>query len=233
MQVLLIAPNEEEREITAYALRQAGMTIQAQASFSYTLDTLHERPFEVILYIPHTLDTLLDDLRTLRTQSQVPLIIICDPLTEDLHCQLLDEGCTLALSRPVSLRILKRYITSFFKREGGIPPTLLTSLELGDGQGSIRLDPQTRTVSVAEHPPQRLTQLEFRLLYLLMTNAGQVIPVDDIIERVWGYEAEGNRDLVRGLVRRLRLKIEPSKQNPRFIQNLPGVGYRFELLPQR
>jgi DNA-binding response OmpR family regulator len=56
-----------------------------------------------------------------------------------------------------------------------------------------------------------------------------VIPVDVIVERVWGYTGQGSRDLVRGLVSRLRRKIEPNQGEPRFIQNVPGVGYRFSL----
>jgi DNA-binding response OmpR family regulator len=84
-------------------------------------------------------------------------------------------------------------------------------------------------VSVRGGEARRLTQLEFRLLYVLMVNRGQVIPVDVIVERVWGYTGQGSRDLVRGLVSRLRRKIEPNQGEPRFIQNVPGVGYRFSL----
>ena len=84
-------------------------------------------------------------------------------------------------------------------------------------------------VTVLEQPSRRLTQLEFRLLYVLMVNQEQVIPVDVIVERVWGYTGQGSRELVRGLVSRLRRKIEPDVRQPRFIQNVPGVGYRFSL----
>ena len=44
-----------------------------------------------------------------------------------------------------------------------------------------------------------MTQLEFRLLYTLMSNRGQVIPIENLIERVWGYEGTGSRELARGL----------------------------------
>jgi DNA-binding response OmpR family regulator len=91
----------------------------------------------------------------------------------------------------------------------------------------IALNPATRTVVVAGQEPQRLTQLEFRLLYVLMTNREQVVPTEIIIERVWGYSGEGSRDLVRGLVSRLRRKVEPNPENPKFIQTIPGTGYCF------
>jgi len=61
----------------------------------------------------------------------------------------------------------------------------------------------------------------------LMTNPDWVIPIDTIVERVWGYSGAGNRELVRGLVRRLRRKIEPHPYKHRYIQNTPSVGYRF------
>jgi DNA-binding response OmpR family regulator len=84
-------------------------------------------------------------------------------------------------------------------------------------------------VRAGERPPQRLTQLEFRLLYVLMTNRDQVIPSDIIVERVWGYTGTGSRELVRNLVSRLRSKIEVDPGNPAYIQTVPGVGYQFGL----
>jgi DNA-binding response OmpR family regulator len=93
----------------------------------------------------------------------------------------------------------------------------------------IALDPTTRSVRLADAVPRRLTQLEFRLLYLLMTHRGQVLPTDLIVERVWGYSGEGDRDLVRGLISRLRKKIEADPDSPVYIQTVPGIGYLFAL----
>jgi DNA-binding response OmpR family regulator len=62
-----------------------------------------------------------------------------------------------------------------------------------------------------------------------MTNRGQVLPNDTIVERIWGYSGEGDRDLVRGLISRLRRKIEVDAEKPRFIQTVPGVGYLFDV----
>jgi DNA-binding response OmpR family regulator len=106
-----------------------------------------------------------------------------------------------------------------------VPTFVLPPLNITE----IQLDPDTRIVTVRGEEPRRLTQLEFRLLYVLMVNRGQVIPVDTIVERVWGYSGQSSRELVRGLVSRLRRKIEPDLHNPRFIQNIPGVGYLFSL----
>jgi DNA-binding response OmpR family regulator len=74
-----------------------------------------------------------------------------------------------------------------------------------------------------------LTHLEFRLLYTLMTHAGQVIPTERIVENVWGYDGEGNRELVRGLVQRLRSKVEPDPRQPVYILTEAGIGYYFSM----
>ncbi len=51
-----------------------------------------------------------------------------------------------------------------------------------------------------------------------MTHAGQIIPIDTIVEYVWGYTGDGSRELVRGLVKRLRSKVEPQPKEPTFIR---------------
>ena len=81
--------------------------------------------------------------------------------------------------------------------------------------------------NLGDNQEKRLTQLEFRLLYTLMTNVGQIIPTDQIVEHVWGYSGEGNRELVRGLVQRLRSKVEPVPRKPEYILTEPGIGYYF------
>lgn len=91
----------------------------------------------------------------------------------------------------------------------------------------LSLDPATRTVQVTGQPSRRLTHLEFRLLYTLMIHRGQVIPTETIVERVWGYSGQGDRDLVRGLISRLRAKVEKDPRNPYYILTVPGVGYSF------
>ena len=70
-----------------------------------------------------------------------------------------------------------------------------------------------------------MTHLEFRLLYTLMMHRGQTLPTAALVERVWGYEGEGSPELVRGLISRLRAKIEHNPKSPRLVLTVPGVGY--------
>lgn len=95
------------------------------------------------------------------------------------------------------------------------------------------LDATTRTIEVEERPSQRLTHLEFRLLYTLMVNRGQVLPPETIVERVWGYSGRGGAIWCGELISRLRAKVEVAPSNPQYILTVPGVGYSFrdEALP--
>lgn len=222
MRALLIAPNQEERDFLSFALRHEGLQVTGFSQMSDAFPAPIERAPDMMVLCCKS-NELIEAIQEIRRHRSTPIMLIADQLTEDLHCDYLDEGVDTVLQRPISNRLFIRYTKQLLRRAGSSPNTILTAIEADD----IALNPADRTVSVADHAPVRLTQLEFRLLYVLMTNAGQVIETDEIIERVWGYSGEGSSDLVRGLVRRLRRKVEKDTKRPRFIHNITGVGYRF------
>jgi two-component system KDP operon response regulator KdpE len=115
------------------------------------------------------------------------------------------------------------------RRSAGLPYFSLPALS----QAGITLDPSKRSVLVGTDQPIRLTQLEFRLIYALMTHPGRIIPSENLVEYVWGYGGEGSKDLVRGLISRLRGKIEPDPSTPRYIMTDAGIGYYFEPEPDQ
>jgi DNA-binding response OmpR family regulator len=223
MQAVIIAPNREERDFLSYVLRQVGLSVARTAETKRVTSSLLSQPIDLILLVPGKDTVVLEDVKAIRSVSQAPLFLISDALTEDDYCDLMDAGVDLVMTRPLSARLLVRYVRVFLHRVTSVPVFLLSPI---DAEG-ISLYPDTRRVVIAGQEPQQLTPLEFRLLYVLMTHADQVVPLDMIIERVWGYDGDGNRELVRGLVRRLRRKIEPSSDTPCFIHNHPGIGYRF------
>ena len=73
-----------------------------------------------------------------------------------------------------------------------------------------------------------LTPIEFKVLRLLMQHAGRVLSADAILTRVWGPEYIGEPDLVKQYIYRLRRKIEPDPDAPRYIHTVRGEGYYFE-----
>lgn len=225
MQAILVTRDPEERELLTLLLRHAGLAVATTPELGRVTGRWLERPADIIVVAVEAGAWLAQEVVAVRGVTQVPLLIISERLQEAVLCELLAAGADLVLARPVAPRVLTQYAHTLLRRASGVPPFLLSPMDLA----AIRLDPATRTVSVSGQEHQRLTQLEFRLLYVLMANREHVVPLEIIIERVWGYTGDGNRDLVRGLVSRLRRKVEPNPDSPRFIQTIPGTGYRFSL----
>ena len=72
----------------------------------------------------------------------------------------------------------------------------------------------------------KVTPLEARLLQLLIAQAGQVVPTERLLVHVWGHRAGGDRQLLKQLVHRLRQKICEDPESPRWLETVPGAGYR-------
>ncbi len=223
MQAIVIAPNPDERDVLTFVLRKAGLSVAASGDYVRVLSNWGDHPADLILLALETGDEIDAVTKTVRAATQAPLFIVSEAVSESVIAQSLREGADVIVTRPASPQLIAAQAIALLRRANAVPAFVLPNLDLGP----INLDPSTRTVQVGESRPQRLTQLEFRLLYFLMTNRGQVLPAEVIVERVWGYTGEGNRDLVRGLVSRLRHKIEPNPEKPEFLETLPGVGYRF------
>ncbi len=96
-------------------------------------------------------------------------------------------------------------------------------LELED----LRIDPAARTVQAAGQAVT-LTQREFDLLLFLARHPGQVFSRDRLMELVWRFAFYTDTSTVTVHIRRLRAKIEPEPDHPRFIQTVWGLGYRFQ-----
>jgi two-component system KDP operon response regulator KdpE len=225
MQALLVARNPDEQDILSFVIKHAGLSVANGRDLSSIAQRWLERPADLIVVAANEGKTLHDGLTDLRLVTQIPCLVIVEPPTEDSLCQLLHAGADLVLSRPVAPRVLSEYVRALMRRVQTVPTFVLPRLNVEE----VKLEPDTRTVTVLGQEPRRLTQLEFRLLYVLMVNREQVVPVDVIVERVWGYTGQGSRELVRGLISRLRRKIEPDSATPKFIENVPGIGYRFTL----
>ncbi len=221
MYALLLARNPDERAVLALVLQRAGLAVTVGNDLGRALRVWLERPADLILW---ALDQDAPaDLRRIRTETTVPVIVVTDRLDEAFHYELLEVGADLVMPRPFSARLLIAQVRALLRRAGGIPLANLPSMSLLD----LTLDPASRTVTVAGQTPRRLTHLEFRLLYTLMTHRDQVLPTETIVEHVWGYSGAGDKDLVRGLVRRLRTKVEPDPSKPRYVVTVPGLGYAF------
>jgi DNA-binding response OmpR family regulator len=222
MYALLIAQNPDERAVLSLVLQRAGVAVTTANELERAMRSWLERPADLILLaiggdpVAH--------VQRIRAEAEVPVVAVVDETREDIHYELLQNGADLVVARPFSARLLIAQLRALLRRAGNVPFSSLPTLSLG----GLTLDPTAQTVQIAEQPSRRLTHLEFRLLYTLMTHQGQTLSPELIVERVWGYSDQGDKDLVRGLVSRLRAKVEPEPRTPRFIITLPGIGYAFD-----
>lgn len=224
MQALLFSPHIEEASVLNLLLQRSGFTVRTVHNLDQAIDAWPEQPADfVLISLPEDVGRAKKHIENIRLHTVIPICVISDPIIEGLQVELLEAGADLVIQRPFGIRFLHAQIKALLRRSAGIPFFSLPTLS----QQDVVLDPSMRTVKVGDNQANRLTQLEFRLLYTLMTNVGQILPTEQIVEQVWGYSGEGNRDLVRGLVQRLRSKVEPEPRNPRYVLTEPGIGYYF------
>lgn len=225
MQALLIAEFEEESAVLSLILQKAGFSIRTIKDFSTLLTMWPEQPVDFIaIALSESTSLSLKSIRQIRQHSAVPILVVADPLTETQQVDLIEAGIDYLVSRPYGIRFLLAVVKGLMRRTQGTSLFNLPTLS----QAGLTLDQSARTVTIEDREPVRLTTLEFRLLHTLITNPGQVIPTENLVEYVWGYSGAGDRDLVRGLVQRLRTKIEPDPHQPKFIITYPGLGYSFQ-----
>lgn len=222
MNAHLITDNTQDEVILTAALRQASLHVSVSASLEQALAQWVERPPDFILVTVRVTDPM-QVVRTVRGVAIAPLILIVEWISEDLHVELVEAGADWIIVRPYNVRLLIAYTQAMLRRAGTVQRASLPTLHYE----KVKLNPRNRTVLVGDNPPQRLSQLEFRLLHTLMVHQGQVLPTETIVEHVWGYTGEGDRRLVRGLINRLRTKIEPNPNNPQYIRTVARVGYSF------
>ena len=103
----------------------------------------------------------------------------------------------------------------------------VTPIALRQGNMGLNIDHFTRTVTDTKGNKILLTAKEFDLLYFLSSHKGQVFTKEQIYENVWGYDNAPDARNLTSFIRKLRLKIEPYPDNPRYIITVWGVGYKF------
>jgi DNA-binding response OmpR family regulator len=212
MQVVLVTDNPDDRDYYTFVLQQVGLNVSSRSEFTAAMAGWPQSQSELILVVARSTDSMTKTVSRFRAEIETPLFILID-------------SADLVLPLPVSPRVLAAYCRNQMHRSGDVAAIAPTPLKLG----AVVLDPSVRSVRVGRRKPRRLTKLEFRLLHLLMTHRGQVIPPDVIVDRVWGYAESGSRELVRGLISRLRGKIELDPASPKYVRTIPGVGYVFDV----
>jgi DNA-binding response OmpR family regulator len=224
MRVVIFGDDRDQLEFDALVLRQAGLqpvtTIDEAKFLSICAE---EAPDLVVIDATSKEMDLLSVTSKVRSDSDVPIMALSPEREEEYILQTLDRGVDDYLIKPHTPRMLAARARTLLRRARPIPLSALGPITIE----GLTLDPEQHLVLTSEGRKIHLTNLEFRLLYLLMRNPGRVIPSETIIDRVWGYSGEGDNTLLVNLMSRLRRKVEPEPANPRYIKTVPGIGYSF------
>jgi DNA-binding response OmpR family regulator len=159
--------------------------------------------------------------RWIRSQGDLPVIMLTARGEEADRIVGLELGADDYVTKPFSPRELAARVRTVLRR---------STLDVSESErlsfDDLSIDARTREVRRAE-TELRLTAKEFDLLWFLARHPRQVFSRDQLMDRVWGYEAALDTGTVTVHVRRLREKVEDDPSRPHFLQTVWGVGYRF------
>lgn len=166
----------------------------------------------------------LEVCRTIRRESvEVPIIFLTVRDEEIEKVRGLEAGADDYLTKPFSPLELMARIRALLRRAQRTKPNTNRNSFSYEG---LQIDFINKTVSLNQEPVH-LTSIEYNLLYLLATNAGQVLPHDFLLTKVWGPEYRDALEYLKVHVRHLREKLGDDAQSPRFIFTERSKGYRF------
>jgi len=223
METVLVVDDEPTiRDVVVRYLRRDGYETLEAADGNRARELIETRaPSLVVLdvMLPGTDGLAL--CRWIRARSSLPVILLTARGGEVDRIVGLELGADDYVTKPFSPRELAARVRTVLRRLGPTAPPeeRLTA-------GDLDIDAAARTV-MKNGKPVQLTAKEFDLLWFLARHPRRVFSRDQLMSRVWGYEAAYDTGTVTVHVRRLREKLEDDPSKPRLLQTVWGVGYRF------
>ena len=219
--ILVVEDESAISEPLAESLNREGFETEVASSVGAAREAFERRAPDLIL-----LDVMLPDgdgrdlAREIRRSSDVPIIMLTARGEEIDRVLGLELGADDYVVKPFSARELTARIRAIMRR--GRERQRRGPIEIGD----LRLDPSARTVTRGKDAIE-LSAKEFDLLHMLMSNAGQVLRREEIMDEVWDPHWFGPTKTLDVHVSWLRKKLEDDPSRPRYITTIRGVGFRF------
>jgi DNA-binding response OmpR family regulator len=223
--ILVVDDDPTVSEVVSIYLERAGYEVMVASDGEEALEMLESQ-------LPHlvVLDLILPDVgglqitRWLRARGDTPIIMLTARGAEADRILGLELGADDYVVKPFSPQELVSRVKALLRRAYGSTATEdRKPLEFE----SLWIDPETRVVEV-DGERIELTAKEFDLLWELARRPRRVFNRDQLLDRVWGLTEYIDPSTVTVHVHRLREKIEADPANPRHIQTVWGVGYKFE-----
>ncbi len=220
--VLIVDDEPIVREVVVRYLKREGYeTLEAGDGDDARALLEREQPDLVVLDVMLPGTDGLELCRWIRSRSALPVILLTARGEEADRIVGLELGADDYVTKPFSPRELAARVRTVLRRSAPIE-----AVEERLTFEGLALDASTREVR-REGEELKLTAKEFDLLWFLASHPRKVFSRDQLMSRVWGYEAAFDTGTVTVHMRRLREKIEETPSHPRFLQTVWGVGYRF------
>lgn len=222
--VLLISDDLEANGIWSYVLSVKDFDVVTAGITEALAKAFVQDPFDLVVVNPYLeLDVALTLSRKLRAGMVNPILLLISTQDEAFLLDAYEAGIDECIIRPMSHRLFLAKVAAWLRRSWTVPTEALIPLQAEQ----MRLDSVHRQLLIGDDRSVKLTNLEFRVLHLLMSHRGQVLGTNAIVDRIWGSAGYGDGVLLKNVVYRLRRKIEEDPGHPRYLQTVAGVGYTF------
>jgi len=221
--VLIVSNQQTTGPLWVFSLQQQSLNVALESNPANTVARWErEIPDLIILDINLPEDTTLDLIRNLRAETLTPILLLTPVRSDEYVLEAYKAGVDDCLIKPVSPSLFQAKIKVWLRRSGNIFTDALNPVRVG----TLQLFPAEKLVLLKNGAAVRLTNLELRLLYYLMNRPGQIVTIEELNQKVWGYTTEADNTMLKNVVYRLRRKIESDPANPLIIQTIVGTGYK-------
>ena len=183
-----------------------------------------EQPDLIVLDIMLPVLDGIEACKEIRKTSSVPIIMLTAKDQEIDKVLALELGADDYVTKPFALHEFLARVKARLRRQ---QPLSAAGKEDAISLGEVTLDP-SRQLLVVRGKEVALAPKEFALLHVLMENNGRVVTRQSLLDKVWGYDFEGEQQTVSVHIRWLREKIEADPRNPRNIITVRSRGYMFK-----
>lgn len=220
--ILVVDDEPNIREVVGQYLRRDGYDTIMAADGEAAIESAPDADLIVLDLMLPKMDGV-EVCRQVRSARNVPIIMLTARAEEVDKLIGLGVGADDYVTKPFSPRELVARVQAVLRRTRSGPA------EPGDvvQVGGLRINPHRRTVE-RDGQPVELTAREFDLLLYLASRPGQVFTREQLLDQVWDFHFPGDTSTVTVHVRRLREKVEPDPQRPRYVKTVWGVGYKLE-----
>jgi DNA-binding response OmpR family regulator len=220
---LLIEDDTVKSGIWAPLLRQVSLDVVSVGLQAKDLDSTENRAFDLIVLNTRDLVDAIALCPRLRSEFINPILLLAPDCDEEQVIKAYEAGVDDCLPTSISPRLFLAKVRARLRRSWSAGTSGLEDIRAG----RLKLDSCRRELHVANRPSLKLTNLEFRVLHLLMSHPRRVLETGFIVDHVWGYAGHDESVLLKNVIYRLRRKIEPDPTRPRYIHTVNGAGYSF------